>query len=160
MALPQQKIKVDIFDERGRLAKMLLIQRMQIEETQTRVGNVISVSFQQIQKNESGLNGIPAEKLLMICRAFGYDFDVITNGNPYEEINKIHSPKVKAKVLHKFKSIDLVMQRHRSMAAKYEKILPVLELEMNYQKAFLTPQDKKAMAEAEEIYQAGARSVV
>ena len=31
---------------------------------------------------------------------------------------------------------------------------------MNYQKAFLTPQDKKAMAEAEEMYQAGARSVV
>ena len=68
------KKQIDIFDERGRLAKMLVLLRELNYKTQTKVGNVISVTFQQTQKYENGINGISSEKLFMLCRAMGYDF--------------------------------------------------------------------------------------
>ena len=59
---------IDIFDERGRLAKMLIILRELKNRTQTKIGNVINVTFQQTQKYENGINGISSEKLFMLCQ--------------------------------------------------------------------------------------------
>jgi len=146
------KKQIDIFDERGRLAKMLVLLRELNYKTQTKVGNVISVTFQQTQKYENGINGISSEKLFMLCRAMGYDFDLVCNGNPYQEINKISNPALMQKLLIKFQSIDAVMAKHRKLNEQYQKVLPKIELEMNYQKTFLTENEVQQLRQAEHIH--------
>ena len=75
-----------------------------------------------------------------LCYAVQWDmtFDLVCNGNPYQEINKISNPALMQKLLIKFRSIDAVMAKHRKLNEQYQKVLPKIELEMNYQKTFLT----------------------
>ena len=46
------------------LGKKLRMRRLSLGLTQTKVGNALGFSFQQIQKYEKGLNGVTSEKLL------------------------------------------------------------------------------------------------
>ena len=143
---------IDIFDERGRLAKMLIILRELKNRTQTKIGNVINVTFQQTQKYENGINGISSEKLFMLCRALKYDFDLVCNGNPYEEINKVSDPKQKERLLTKFQSIDACMAKHRRINQYYQRVMPKVELELAYQKTFLTRNEISDIAMAEQTF--------
>ena len=46
------------------LGRKLRDRRLSLGLTQTKVGNALGFSFQQIQKYEKGLNGVTSEKLL------------------------------------------------------------------------------------------------
>ena len=43
--------------------------------TQTKVGNAIGVTFQQIQKYEKGMNGLSALRLKQLAKLFGLGLD-------------------------------------------------------------------------------------
>jgi transcriptional regulator with XRE-family HTH domain len=44
-------------------------QRLAIQMSQTQLGRELGVSFQQIQKYETGKNRVSAARLFMICKA-------------------------------------------------------------------------------------------
>jgi transcriptional regulator with XRE-family HTH domain len=46
------------------LGRKIRDRRLSLGLTQTKVGNALGFSFQQIQKYEKGLNGVTSEKLL------------------------------------------------------------------------------------------------
>ena len=67
------------------IGKKIRNRRVQLRFTQTRVGNALKVSFQQIQKYEKGINGVSALRILQLSNFlkvpinyFFEDFDPIT----------------------------------------------------------------------------------
>ena len=98
------------------LAKQLLIHRVFHGRSQSEVANVIDVSFQQYQKYEKCENRIFAEQLIAICKHYGWDIDLISNGDPNATIEEWFDSKVpnaragvfvnKNKLLNKIKKID------------------------------------------------------
>ena len=67
------------------LGRKLRDRRLSLGLTQTKVGNALGFSFQQIQKYEKGLNGVTSEKLLDLANVLqvpinffyeGYDKNV------------------------------------------------------------------------------------
>lgn len=53
--------------------------RKDLKLSQTEFGKHIGVSFQQVQKYESGANRIPAERLTMAARIFGVSVAALMN---------------------------------------------------------------------------------
>jgi|TARA_Y100000034_G_scaffold53024_1_gene65111 transcriptional regulator with XRE-family HTH domain len=49
------------------IGKKLRFQRLCLGLTQTKVGNAVNVTFQQIQKYEKGTNAVSAERLLQLA---------------------------------------------------------------------------------------------
>jgi len=49
------------------IGKKLRFQRLELRLTQTKVGNAVNVTFQQIQKYEKGINAVSAERLLQLA---------------------------------------------------------------------------------------------
>ena len=84
--------------EKLQIAQMLYAQRISKKKTQTQVGNVLGVSFQQVQKYEKSANGIPSTKLLKFCNHYKINVSEFQNGDPYGVIQSsdIH-PAVKEK---------------------------------------------------------------
>lgn len=93
---PENEIKLD-----KHIGTKLRNRRVQLKLTQTKVGNALKVSFQQIQKYEKGINGVSAFRILQLSNHlkvpisyFFEEFDPIAfeskmtyEGN-YPEINK------------------------------------------------------------------------
>jgi transcriptional regulator with XRE-family HTH domain len=90
------------------LGNMLKMRRLALGLTQTRVAKAISVTFQQIQKYEKGINGVSSTRLLQLSNylkvPINYFFDSYTEylnkanktGEDYMAVNynflvKIHS---------------------------------------------------------------------
>ena len=121
---------IDTFTERGRVAKLLLVNRHLAGKTQTDVSNMIGVTYQQIQKIEFATNGISAANLLLLCRSLNYDIGNLIKDDPYVLANKINAPKLKQRILDTYKRIDTEIKRQREEAIRYNKMIPKLELEM------------------------------
>ena len=49
------------------IGKKLRFQRLCLGLTQTKVGNAVNVTFQQLQKYEKGINAVSAERLLQLA---------------------------------------------------------------------------------------------
>ena len=49
----------------------LMVTRKELGMSQTDVGNACGISFQQIQKYESGINRVSMSRLFQICGAMG-----------------------------------------------------------------------------------------
>ena len=84
--------------EKLQIAQMLYAQRISKKKTQTQVGKVLGVTFQQVQKYEKSANGIPSTKLLKFCNHYKINVSEFQNGDPYGVIQSsdIH-PAVKEK---------------------------------------------------------------
>ena len=50
------------------IGKKIRNRRVQLRFTQTRVGNALKVSFQQIQKYEKGTNGVSSNRLMQLSQ--------------------------------------------------------------------------------------------
>jgi transcriptional regulator with XRE-family HTH domain len=57
-------------------------QRLALEITQDRLGNELGVSFQQIQKYESGKNRVSAARLFYICKALNLSLSSMFQRDP------------------------------------------------------------------------------
>lgn len=49
------------------IGKKIKFRRLELRLTQTKVGNAVNVTFQQIQKYEKGINAVSAERLLQLA---------------------------------------------------------------------------------------------
>jgi len=67
----------DNLEAAKRIAKNLIAHRIWNKYTQTNMGNVIGVSFQQYQKMEKCQNRIYAEDLDVICRRLKWDITLM-----------------------------------------------------------------------------------
>ena len=62
-------------------------------KTQGRLSKAIKVSFQQIQKYEKVLNGIPSDKLFVLAKEQGWDTNSLYNGNPEQMFPSVKKKK-------------------------------------------------------------------
>jgi len=104
--------------EKLQIAQMLYAQRISKKKTQTQVGNVLGVSFQQVQKYEKSANGIPSTKLLKFCNHYKINVSEFQNGDPYGVIQSsdIH-PAVKEKHYINLNELETKINREQ----KYDK---------------------------------------
>ena len=104
--------------EKLQIAQMLYAQRISKKKTQTQVGNVLGVSFQQVQKYEKSANGIPSTKLLKFCNHYKINVSEFQNGDPYGVIQSsdIH-PAVKEKHYINLNELETKVNREQ----KYDK---------------------------------------
>jgi len=49
------------------IGKKIKFRRLELRLTQTKVGNAVNVTFQQLQKYEKGINAVSAERLLQLA---------------------------------------------------------------------------------------------
>ena len=49
------------------IGKKIKFRRLELRLTQTKVGNAVNVTFQQLQKYEKGINAVRAERLLQLA---------------------------------------------------------------------------------------------
>ena len=49
------------------IGKKIKFRRLELRLTQTKVGNTVNVTFQQLQKYEKGINAVSAERLLQLA---------------------------------------------------------------------------------------------
>ena len=63
---------------------------------QTKVGNALKVSFQQIQKYEKGMNGLSALRLKQLADKFKVSLDVLIDPNMIS-LHRGFSPDIDAK---------------------------------------------------------------
>ena len=92
-------------------------------------------TFQQVQKQEKGQNGIPAHDLFLLLKKEGYDINLIFNSNPEEVLAKIDK-RYHKKVLENFARVDKNIEEERKLQAKYRPMLPQLERELAYQTTY------------------------
>ena len=104
--------------EKLQIAQMLYAQRISKKKTQTQVGKVLGVTFQQVQKYEKSANGIPSTKLLKFCNHYKINVSEFQNGDPYGVIQSsdIH-PAVKEKHYINLNELETKINREQ----KYDK---------------------------------------
>ena len=104
--------------EKLQIAQMLYAQRISKKKTQTQVGKVLGVTFQQVQKYEKSANGIPSTKLLKFCNHYKINVNEFQNGDPYGviESSDMH-PAVKQKHLVNLTELETKINREQ----KYDK---------------------------------------
>lgn len=66
--------------------------RVGLRISQTKLGQAIGVTFQQIQKYESGTNRVGASNLFKIAKALGVDVSFFFEGAPRDEVTAMPSP--------------------------------------------------------------------
>lgn len=101
--------------EKLQIAQMLYAQRIFKKKTQTQCGAKLGVTFQQFQKYEKAMNGIPSEKLFIFCNAFNINANVFQDGDPYSFIESadIH-PALKEKHYIKLNELETKMKREQT----------------------------------------------
>ncbi len=62
------------------IGRNLRAMRLQRGLTQKNIGDMLGVSFQQIQKYETGKNKLPIENLLLLKSYYNADFETFFNG--------------------------------------------------------------------------------
>ena len=104
--------------EKLQIAQMLYAQRISKKKTQTQVGKVLGVTFQQVQKYEKSANGIPSTKLMKFCNHYKINVSEFQNGDPYGVIQSsdIH-PAVKEKHYINLNELETKINREQ----KYDK---------------------------------------
>ena len=104
--------------EKLQIAQMLYAQRVSKKKTQTQAGNVLGVTFQQVNKYEKSANGIPSTKLLKFCNHYKINVSEFQNGDPYGVIQSsdIH-PAVKEKHYINLNELETKINREQ----KYDK---------------------------------------
>jgi len=75
------------------IASMFIAWRYAKAKTQTQVAKALGVTFQQVQKYESSLNGLSAEKLLIFCNHYGINLNSFQDGDYFQVLDsaEIHS---------------------------------------------------------------------
>jgi len=62
------------------IGKKIKLKRIQLRLSQANLGNFLGVSFQQIQKYESGSNRIPVSRLYKLVKVFNLGLDYFFDG--------------------------------------------------------------------------------
>ena len=104
--------------EKLQIAQMLYAQRISKKKSQTKAGEPLGITFQQFQKYEKGLNGIPSTKLMKFCNHFKINVSEFQNGDPYSVIESadIH-PALKEKHFIVLNELETRINREQ----KYDK---------------------------------------
>ena len=109
--------------EAKQIAKQLLIHRMWYGLSQTKVANVLDITFQQYQKLERCENRVFAEQLILLCKTYKWDPQIIFFSDPtltlYEWVNS-EKPKTitsgvnnnSKNILHKFYVVETNAKRN------------------------------------------------
>jgi transcriptional regulator with XRE-family HTH domain len=72
------KTEIDVLDEY--IGQRIKIRRSMLRLSQDNLASIIGVTFQQIQKYESGVNRVSASRLFLISRALGVGVDFFFAG--------------------------------------------------------------------------------
>ena len=103
--------------EAKQLAKQLILHRLWDGKTQDTVAKLLGVTFQQYQKLERCENRVFAEQLILLCKTYKWDPQIIFFGDPtltlYEWVNS-EKPKTissgvnnsSKRILHKFYVVE------------------------------------------------------
>lgn len=94
--------------------------RVSLGLSQSNLGKILDVSFQQIQKYETGLNRIPVSSLFVLSKAFSVSIDYF-----FEDFNRKLLSKKKREVIYKINKdfLNLKVINYRDeIAKKIEKI--------------------------------------
>jgi|TARA_Y100000289_G_C3906657_1_gene142318 transcriptional regulator with XRE-family HTH domain len=92
---------------RNKIASMLIAYRYARKQTQTKVSNVLGVTFQQVQKYEKSNNGISAEKLLLFCDHYNINLQEFQTGDPYAVLDGADiQPHYKEKALQNIEKLE------------------------------------------------------
>ena len=109
--------------EAKQLAKQLILHRLWDGKTQDTVAKLLGVTFQQYQKLERCENRVFAEQLILLCKTYKWDPQIIFFGDPtltlYEWVNS-ESPKTitsgvnnnSKNILHKFYVVETNAKRN------------------------------------------------
>ena len=109
--------------EAKQLAKQLILHRLWDGKTQDTVAKLLGVTFQQYQKLERCENRVFAEQLILLCKEYKWDPQIIFFGEPVLTLHEwVDSERPKTissgvnnstkKILHKFYEIDVNGQRN------------------------------------------------
>ena len=138
---------MDALHYKGRIAKFLFAfryldkivdngngtqSRLPKRKNQTVHAKAQGKTFQQVQKQEKGLNGIPAHDLFLLLKKEGYDINLMYQSNPEEVLQKINK-KYHPLILKHFAKVDENMEQERKLQEQYKNILTKLEQELAYQ---------------------------
>ena len=69
------------------IASMFIAWRYAKAQTQMKVAKVLGVTFQQVQKYESAVNGISSEKLLLFCNYYNINLNSFQEGDHYQVLD-------------------------------------------------------------------------
>ena len=109
--------------------------RLSKHKNQTVHAKAQGKTFQQVQKQEKGQNGISAHDLFLVLKKEGYDINLMFNTNPEEVLAKIDK-RYHKKVLENFARVDKNIEQERKLQARYRPMLPQLERELAYQSTY------------------------
>ena len=109
--------------EAKQLAKQLILHRLWDGKTQDTVAKLLGVTFQQYQKLERCENRVFAEQLILLCKEYKWDPQIIFFGEPTLTLHEwVDSERPKTissgvnnstkKILHKFYEVDANGQRN------------------------------------------------
>lgn len=98
--------------------------RLACGASQTEIGDIVGVSFQQVQKYEKGKSRLPADKLFLLRQHFGVPYEIFFEGlveNSNQEIKEFTDIK---KLLLKFSTITDCRKRR----TLYESFMLILSI--------------------------------
>jgi len=109
--------------EAKQLAKQLILHRLWDGKTQDTVAKLLGVTFQQYQKLERCENRVFAEQLILLCKTYKWDPQIIFFSDPTLTLNEwVNSEKPKTitsgvnnnskNILHKFYVVETNAKRN------------------------------------------------
>lgn len=114
------------------VAARIQMARKSVGMSQERLGELLGVTFQQVQKYGTGMNRVSASRLYQIANAvgvpIGYFFEDVENRNSYDKnIKPLIADSITARMnrLLSYKDVQLILQLDRD--AWITAVLPVVK---------------------------------
>ena len=95
--------------------------RNSIGLTQTEMGKILGISFQQVQKYENGRNRFPVEKLHKLHSILGIAYEQVFAGLKQERYENSYSPYPQSSVLHSVYCLEDI-----NLKRKIEKVIEIM----------------------------------